>query len=213
MTFASTMALCPQDALASRYEAGIDDKISSATRVPLAEPQTIRNEKYSVRVGRDGAMEIEIGKDVYRFRSAYSYAGEQRIGHNVLSESVGESEGGWKPAVNRQSDSRIQLDAAGSHYTLRRRIVLDGERVHVEDTLTNVGNEPVGIIVEHVLLGPVACAMFCYPAVTFPASHRSRRTRRSSYRSSSAAWACWPRTISSAFSSWPPTTSITPASR
>ena len=105
---------------------------------------------FRIAVTPGGGLEIVVGLDTYRIESSFSYPGHP-IGRNSLAMQAGPDEGRWRPEVIRKSDTVLQLSANGPHYTLLRRLCMQDDRLTVEDTLANVGVEPVGIIIENVI--------------------------------------------------------------
>jgi hypothetical protein len=144
-------SLAPE-AIRREYDLGIDLRAGLAARPPLVEPVRVSDKVKSVRIGRCGAMEVEVAGEIYRFTSAFSYPGKP-AGRNVLSDEAGESQKRWIPAVTREGETHLRVVATGEHYALTRDVILDGHRVHVDDTLTNLTDAPVGILIDHVVVG------------------------------------------------------------
>ena len=104
-------------------------------------------------VGRNGSLQIRNGESFFVMDTSFSYPG-RRIGWNVLSEREKAGETNWKPRVTRVNDSHLRLAAAGTHYALTRDVRLKPGRITIEDTLTNLRNIPVGIMIAHSIVTP-----------------------------------------------------------
>ncbi len=124
------------------------NKIRLAQRRPVRAAEVLRGEGFSVRVGRRGALQIDVGGDAYLIESAFSYPAPT-IGMNVLSEEDPQAEEGWTPAVARAGPDEVRVTAVGSCYSLTRRIRAEGHRLSVADRLTCRSSSPVGLIVEY----------------------------------------------------------------
>ena len=112
---------------------------------PLAEPLTLPGESFEVRIGRSGAMHLVKGVDRYAIESSFSFPGDT-IGRHALSPA----DKSWRPTV-RVNEGAATIEARGAFYALRRTVRPDGPRLRITDSLTNVGDEPVGILIAHTL--------------------------------------------------------------
>lgn len=115
---------------------------------PIKEGVRLNGQGYTLVAGPHGGVEIHIGQDVWFMDSAYSHPGDN-IGWNRLTQ-IPQQDSVWKVRVETKSDV-IHMSADGQRYHLERTITPDGRRVIVRDTLTNDGNEDVGIIVRNLL--------------------------------------------------------------
>lgn len=103
----------------------------------------------AVRQMAAGAMELQIGGDSYVIESSFSYPGDA-IGHHRLSLKPAEGEAPWHP-VTSESDGQLRVEADGKFYKLTRTIRCAGQRITIADTLSNTGDQDVGILVDHLI--------------------------------------------------------------
>jgi hypothetical protein len=84
----------------------------------------------------------------YRLESAYSYP---HGGDNRLTAGAADAQGeaNWKVTTEKLDDKNYCVRAAGKFYSLDRRIELQPTRVMIKDTLTNTGDDAVGIIIDN----------------------------------------------------------------
>ena len=120
---------------------------------PFSEGVRLSGDEVSVRVGTSGAVQISRGRGFCIAESAFSYPGE-KLGWHRLAAGGPEGESGWHAEVTKADDRTVRVTARGARYALERVVTLRGERVQIEDTLTNVGAQPVGVFVQHRLLAP-----------------------------------------------------------
>jgi hypothetical protein len=98
-------------------------------------------------------MEIETGDDVYSIESSYSFPGKM-IGYNHLTETDPVKDSYWKPEIKKANENTIKIIASCSLYSLNREVKMEGHRIKIFDTITNTGEEDVGVIVKNVLKAP-----------------------------------------------------------
>lgn len=102
-------------------------------------------------VGTGGELHLDFGEDRYVIQSYFAYPGEA-VGWNSLAASP-RGLPGWRPAVRRLSDSRVEVAAQSPLYSLARQIVVAGDAIEVSDTLRSLGGEPVGVMIRQELIG------------------------------------------------------------
>ncbi|NUQ62184.1 MAG: LamG domain-containing protein [Pirellulales bacterium] len=163
-----------EDVVAAHYRA-----VGGRTEVPIAEfaaLDTGRKDQvgaFGLRVADAGAIQIDCGPESYVVESSFSYPGE-RIGHNRLSRKPASDDAAWKPAVKATESGTAEVQARGRHYALTRRISARDGRIEVADTLINLTDAPVAILVEHaitareVFCAPVVCAIPENPTMLLP---------------------------------------------
>ena len=134
----------------SHFDAGVKDLSLAAAFQRVKRGGTIRQGKVSVRVGGNGQVQLNFGKEFYLMESAFSYPG-MRIGWNRLSAAEPGGEAAWTPLVKNISATEIAVEAQGEFYRLRRLLKLAQGKVLVEDTLTNLKSEPTGFILRTTL--------------------------------------------------------------
>ena len=138
------------------FEAEEEDRGMRVRRPHLKAGPALRGEEFLLRLGPKGGMQVEVGRDLYFVESCYSYPGKE-IGHNYLSEAEMASDPEWKAQVRAVGSQAIQVTASGRFYSLKRRLQLQGLRISVADTLTNISKENVGIIIENMLAPAGRC--------------------------------------------------------
>jgi len=89
-------ALTP-DAVKAHFDAGVKDLSLTAEYRPVKQGKTIRQDGVTVRVGGNGQVAVQVGKDSYMVESAFSYPGE-RIGWNRFSGVEPGGEAVWTRA-------------------------------------------------------------------------------------------------------------------
>ena len=119
----------------------------------VTEGKILRTEALTLTVGDTGATEIAVGKDAYVLESAFSYPAE-KIGTNAFAVKPANNEPTWVPRVKKTGKNAIGIRAAGKYYSLQRKIRLRNHRIEVEDTLTNLADGPVGIIIRNKVVAP-----------------------------------------------------------
>jgi hypothetical protein len=146
----------------------VDDLAVGA--VPLAEVKRLRSRGYegrrrlpgpalrgpigTVRAVAGGGLQVEVGDETWFVESAFSFPRDPKMGLNrlmCLAETEGEE--GWKPTAARQGE-RLTIQADGQWYRLQREAHWQGNRVTVEDSLTNLTDDVLGLAVQHSLITP-----------------------------------------------------------
>lgn len=140
----------PAEEIAEQYAAEVRERFAPS----LAEvkrlksgPRLTRGD-LALRVAPSGAMQVSTGEAFCLVGSEFSYPGEA-IGWNRLG---GDGDAAWRPQVWKRARA-IHVTAAGEHYRLERVARLHEGRIDVEDTLTNLTDEPVGILLRHEVAG------------------------------------------------------------
>lgn len=134
---------------------------------------------HDARVTGSGGVRVTIGGEPYHVESSFSFPRDGGMGHNRFScEGTVEGEPGWSPQVEATS-AAVLVRAEGAGYTVERRItrephrvqtaLVDGEetplpdeqqfhllsgRLVVTDTITNRGDEVLGLCVQHRIITP-----------------------------------------------------------
>ena len=142
-----------EEEIAKRFKVG-------ARRLSLAEPfepiravAAIRQGNTVVGVGKSGGVRIDVEGEPCVVASSFSYPGAA-IRHNSLGSLAGSDEPEWSPAVRQTSPRTVEMRAVGAFYSLKRTVRLAPGKVHFEDSLTNLREEPTAIIVENRLVVP-----------------------------------------------------------
>lgn len=96
-----------------------------------------------------GALELVFGDKRLPFESRFSFPGG---GWNeLLATASEEAEKGWKPEVRQVNENQWEVRASGATYRLERVVERQAHRVTVRDTITNLTQEPQGILVSNYL--------------------------------------------------------------
>ena len=124
---------------------------SLAKVAALKESIRLQGSGFDVAIGRGGGMHVLKEGETYAFDGAFSYPGSS-IGHNALSPRPGKRQHvAWKPVVRKEGPGKALITARCPFYRLERRIGIDGDRIRVKETLTNIGPRPVAILIEHTV--------------------------------------------------------------
>jgi hypothetical protein len=94
--------------------------------------------------GKDGTLELRVGKESYFYAANYSYPGKDMIKYNSMGP--GQSASNWK--ITRLLDAKkksIVVKGFYKDYTVTRTIVANGDRFRVFDKITNLTNQPLGM--------------------------------------------------------------------
>lgn len=126
---------------------------SQADVRPIRAAKTIRGDGLVVWAGNDGAIQINIGDSFCVIQSTFSYPGEG-IGTNRLGRTSDGSDFPWRPRVESATGNALRIWAAGQHYSLTRTVEINNGKVEFEDTVTNLGDKPVGILIKHTVATP-----------------------------------------------------------
>ncbi|HEY1248099.1 MAG TPA: hypothetical protein VGE97_03845, partial [Nitrososphaera sp.] len=109
----------------------------------------------SLKLEKGGQIQIDTEKGSYFVESSYSYPGPTAMGWNMLAGITTGSEVEWIPIVNRTSAKSIKARAHGKFYQLIRRVQIFKHLIQFEDRLTNLLNEPIGLVVQHNITTPL----------------------------------------------------------
>ncbi len=123
--------------------------------VPVRGGRSISQNRLIVRIGEGGVMQIGVGDRFCVAESTFSYPGN-RIRQNALSRAAETAEPEWRPEVSKVGRETLRVMADGAHYRLERLVRIDDGRVEVEDKLTSLASEPVGVLIRHHLTAPKA---------------------------------------------------------
>lgn len=102
-----------------------------------------------LKVLDNGGFALVSGGKEIPFYSTYSFPNG---GRNVLGESgLAGAEPEWRVRKSRDSNGKWQVEAAGKYYKIERVLEHEGDRIVVRETLTNLTEGPVGILMSHHL--------------------------------------------------------------
>ena len=135
--------------VASQYKAAAKDMVAERPRIKDGKPA--RGAGFEFRVGTNGGMQVEIGKDIYFVESSFSYPGKT-IGYNRFSEGDFKNEPSWQPKVRQDGPSQWTVRASGARYSLVRTVILGRNRIRISDNLTNTSRKDVGIFVKSLVI-------------------------------------------------------------
>jgi len=123
-------------------------KLARMSRV--RDGKRLAGDGFFLKAGQQGGIQLDVGQDSYFIESSFSEPGET-IQWNWLAEEP-QAEQAWKPEVSRPSANEIVIRSKGTHYTLERKLRLDGGKIRVTDTLASTSSSPVGIIVQNHII-------------------------------------------------------------
>ncbi|MHB9130722.1 MAG: hypothetical protein ACYDBB_06490 [Armatimonadota bacterium] len=116
---------------------------------------TIRQGDTALTITPGGGLHIQRNGDNYFLETSFSYAGKAGIGFNEWRFETGVTgESGWLVRTNRRDEQTLEISAEGSAYRLQRRVTLTSRRIEVADTITNITDHPIGMLMHHELLIP-----------------------------------------------------------
>lgn len=128
-------------------------QFSTAEFQPIAAAKSaaaIHQGSVTISAAADGRFQLDTGHAKYVFAAGFSYPGS-RIGWDTFSAGGAKDESAWKPAVKQTADGALEISAQGHHYRIDRRIAFDGDKIQVEDRLTNITSSPAGILIWNTL--------------------------------------------------------------
>jgi hypothetical protein len=147
-------ALAPAEIRAEFRKDGGQRNSIFAVAYPRIQPEaTIKVGELAVGADLNGTIQITSGKSACVLESEFSYPG-LRMGSNALSAAATQCESSWQPHLRRLDRSTLQIEAHGHYYSLKRTVRLSHERIELEDTLRNLTNAPVGVLIGHHLVTP-----------------------------------------------------------
>jgi hypothetical protein len=117
-----------------------------STSAEKVNPQTaLEGKGLTVALTPAGGLILSHAGECYSVDSAFSYPFMPKEGWNRLSVSNAISKPGEWKVVAGTAKNALSITGAGKHYQLARRVFVVGDHVVLEDTLTNLTNEPLGI--------------------------------------------------------------------
>ncbi|NPV46685.1 MAG: LamG domain-containing protein [Armatimonadetes bacterium] len=115
---------------------------------PVQAAARLSARQVSVSMAKDGRLQVESGGARFSVDSAFGYPGDQ-LGWNSLGTGAGEPD--WSPRLTSEDAQVLEVSARGASYTLQRRVRIVDEVVTVEDRLTSLTTQPVGLLARHYL--------------------------------------------------------------
>jgi Concanavalin A-like lectin/glucanases superfamily len=105
--------------------------------------------EHGVRVTNGGGFFIEAEARSFPVESSFSFphGGDNRLVCAPAADAGGEPT--WTVSRRQDTASTWAVEAQGAYYALSRRIVAEPGRVVVSDTLTNMSDAPVGILISN----------------------------------------------------------------
>jgi len=120
-----------------------DDRLQKSAAV-------LKGDAFSISILVGGAFSVETGGERYTIESAFSHPGV-RIGFHRLAEERGDGD----PAIGirRISETEGRVEAIFADYSILRVVRIKDHRIEVTESIQNRRNGPVGIRIEHTVLG------------------------------------------------------------
>ena len=122
--------------------------------LPSLKGKTIKAKGSSLVVATSGAMELKVGSDRYLFSSIYSYPADV-IGSNLFSWE-GKSSSEWKTKLTTSCKTKCVVSVKGEAkgYTVTRNITAKDGKYYIKDTIQNITDAPIGIIIKNQMQVP-----------------------------------------------------------
>ena len=108
-------------------------------------------EAYDVELCKGGGLRVLVNGESYPVESTFSYP---LGGENALlasSQKGPQSEPSWTVTTQRVAGNEYKVLARGQHYAVERNISLQPTRIVVTDTIANLTDKDLGIIVDNYL--------------------------------------------------------------
>jgi len=121
---------------------------------PIASGPEIAAGDWSFRIGPNGGMQLDIAGDRYFFASFVSYPAEPQQEFNSLTPNCAAGADNWKPTVAPTADGGIRIDAECREYRFHRVVRQDNGVLRFRDTIVNLTDEPIGVIIRNCLTLP-----------------------------------------------------------
>ena len=112
-------------------------------------PPPVQPVQYGFNLLHGGGFRINIKGQSYPVESSYSFphGGENKLLAAAEGDQTGEPS--WRVTTKKVNASTFRVTASGKHYRINREIELQPTRVQVQDTITNVSTEDVGIMLSN----------------------------------------------------------------
>lgn len=139
------------DEVRAQFERGVKDLQLAAEYAPGDAQAEIAGAAMHVRATANGQLQIDTGNAVYLVETTFSYPGEH-AGRNRFAAAIDQCEPEWQPKLEAVGPSALRLLARGSRYEVERAVdISQADRINICDTVTNLGEEPVGVIIKNSL--------------------------------------------------------------
>ena len=137
--------------LAFRYPPPPLEVPAPAVKVVGPLPEPLKPAAWTLELCGGGGFNMLIRGDAYPFSSTFSYP---HGGENTLlasPKSGPNCEPSWKVATRKHGKKRYRVSARGSHYAIDRLVTLHADHVSVADTIQNLTEGDIGIIIDNYL--------------------------------------------------------------
>ncbi|NOY82242.1 MAG: hypothetical protein GXP31_14685 [Kiritimatiellaeota bacterium] len=121
---------------------------------PIQDGKSLRGDGWELHVDDGGGMQLNIGRDRYWLAAFLSYPATPEKRFNGLTPGTRTGGPEWNPRVRRTKDNVLEIEARCAEYRLQRTVRAAGDVLRVRDTLTNLREEPVGLVVRNCLTLP-----------------------------------------------------------
>ncbi len=135
-----------QDVLAVSDTAAVTQLPSPEQKAVPPLPPERPEVKYEFVLKPGGGFVVRIGSHAYPVESVYSFpnGGDNRLAAAESPDEQGEPE--WRVGTQTADDRHYTVTGEGKFYAVRRKIVLQDNRIEVADTITNKTSDVLGII-------------------------------------------------------------------
>jgi len=134
---------------AARYEPA--NVPAPAQRITPPLPQPPVPVAYQFELGADGGFLIRVGADRYPVESAFSWPNGDFNLLGAATSAKDKCEPGWKVVTRQVDDQTYRVTATGRFYKIERTIRLRPTHVNIQDTVTNLSSDAVGILFRNTI--------------------------------------------------------------
>ena len=119
--------------------------LNVAAELPFFMPDLTAKEFYDFEVKPDASMTINIGGQEFIISAKFSSTSEHKWNY------LGSPENGWEPQIEELTKEEYSIKASENEYKLERRIKQFPFHIDIEDTITNLTDSIIGLIIENSL--------------------------------------------------------------
>ena len=120
-------------------------------RVAPMLPKPWQPPKFSIEIAKQGGFTVKVAGHRFGVESTYSFphGGENQFSVTDAPAAVGERP--WRVTVEKIDGENYRITGRGAFYEIQRHLQLQDGRVLVRDTIENLTNEPLGIMLNNRL--------------------------------------------------------------
>jgi len=118
---------------------------SPADETVAALPPAPAAPRFRVEAARDGGFTVRMGNAAYAIESRYSYPNGGENALSVEHDANDKAEPNWSVDARKVGPSEYRVTASGQTYRIDRQITTQARRVLVQDTITNLTDDVIGL--------------------------------------------------------------------